>query len=66
MLDVKHECGLTLGCLFFAAFGVEKSIYDYDINLDEDELPLLDDCVKNVFTVYYATPEVTSAFKAFY
>ena len=41
---------------------MEKYNYRYDENGD----PLIEDCLKTSFPLYYITPEVTSAFNNLY
>ena len=47
-------------------FGVCKSISDYGFRYDSDGLPLIEDCQKNSFFIYYTSPESFTLFRAFY
>jgi hypothetical protein len=47
-------------------FGACKSIEDYGFRKDADGNPLIEDCMKNFFGMYYTTPEVQTLFRAIY
>lgn len=38
----------------------------YDLRYDENDNPLIEDCQKYPFAVFYSSPEVTSAFDNLY
>lgn len=45
-------------------FGACKSIKDYGFRTDENGFPLIEDCNKNSFFIYYTTPESWTVFRA--
>jgi hypothetical protein len=47
-------------------FGACKSIDDYGFRYDSNGLPLIEDCQKNSFFIYYTSPEAFTLFRAFY
>lgn len=47
-------------------FGVCKSIAKYDFKKDADGNPLVTECQKHNFALYYTSPEALTLFKAFY
>ena len=47
-------------------FGPCKSIKDFGFRLDQNGLPLIEDCNKNSFVRYFQTPEFLSAFDNLY
>jgi endoglycosylceramidase len=65
-LDYDKDCTGSLLKRFLNLIGVCKSFGDYQIRNDENGIPLLEDCIKNPFYIYYTGPEVTSFFKKFY
>jgi endoglycosylceramidase len=46
--------------------GACKSIKDYGFRLDSDGNPLIEDCQKNSFFIYYTSPEAWTLFRAFW
>mmetsp|Transcript_12969 Transcript_12969/g.20090 ORF Transcript_12969/g.20090 Transcript_12969/m.20090 type:complete len:82 (+) Transcript_12969:398-643(+) len=48
------------------ALGLCKSMDDYGFRLDADGNPLVEDCQKNNFGIYYTSPESLTLFRAFY
>lgn len=47
-------------------FGACKSIEDYGFRKDADGLPMIEDCQKNSFFIYYTSPEALTLFRAFW
>ena len=47
-------------------FGVCKSIDKYDFKKDAHGNPLVTECQKHNFAMYYTSPEALTLFKAFY
>lgn len=47
-------------------FGACKSIKDYGYKTDEKGLPLISECQKQSFFIYYTTPEAWTLFRAIY
>lgn len=47
-------------------FGVMKSIDDYHYEKDENGWPLIEECQKENFGMYYTSPESFTLFRAFY
>jgi hypothetical protein len=47
-------------------FGPCKSIKDFGFRLDQNGLPMIEDCNKNSFVRYFQTPEFLSAFDNLY
>lgn len=47
-------------------FGACKSIEEYGFRKDQDGNPLIEDCQKNSFFIYYTTPESWAIFRAMY
>lgn len=47
-------------------FGACRSIEDYGFRKDADGNPLIEDCQKNPFFIYYTSPESFSIFRAMY
>lgn len=50
----------------FKAVGFCTSIKDYGMRLDADGNPLIEDCQKHNFGIFYTSPEVLSMFRALY
>jgi len=50
----------------YKAAGFCKSIKDYNMRIDSDGNPLIEDCQKNNFFMYYTSPESFTLFRAFY
>ena len=64
--SLKHHCtGVILPWMFYL-FGLCKPMALYNFRYDENGNPLIEDCVKNNFAVYYSSPEVNSAFDNLY
>jgi len=49
-----------------APHGVCKPFHEYNLKNDTDGNPLVSECQKNNFALYYATPEALTLFKAIY
>jgi endoglycosylceramidase len=64
MLD--HQCTGIFLPLFYYLFGLCKPMALYGHRLDENGNPLIEDCVKNSFVVYYSSPEANSAYDNLY
>ena len=47
-------------------FGFCKPIADYGYRYDSSGFPLIEDCQKNSFFIYYTSPEAFTLFRAFY
>jgi len=50
----------------FKLIGACKSMNDYDFSFDSNGLPLIEDCQKNNFALYYTSPQAISAFNNLY
>lgn len=70
ILDKGYKCfnGIedTLLSPLFKLTGFCKSIKDYGYKYDSDGNPLIQDCQKNNFALYYTSPESFTLFRAFY
>jgi len=47
-------------------FGVCKPFHEYNLKNGTDGNPLISECQKNNFALYYATPEALTLFKSIY
>ena len=47
-------------------FGACKSIQDFGLRSDSEGRPLVEDCQKHSFVIYYTTPETLTLFRAFW
>jgi hypothetical protein len=50
----------------FRHFGGCKSMDSYGFRYDDKGLPLIEDCQKHTFFVYYTSPEALTLFRAFW
>jgi endoglycosylceramidase len=64
--DLSSECPHDIPGFFFWLTGNCKSIKSYNFTLDENGLPLIEECVKTFFIKYYTAPEVCSSFERLY
>lgn len=65
--DLEHTCSGGIIPEFADIFGLCKSIKnDYGFRFDANGDPLIEDCQKNNFAMYYPSAESTSAFEKLY
>lgn len=64
--DVDHKCPFGLVGTFFRIAGRCVPLDSYNFDLDEEGLPLLEECQQHSFEDMYTAPEVASAFSALY
>jgi len=63
--DLEHTCrGLVPEIL--KMIGACNPMKNYNLRLDENGDPLIEDCMKNNFAIYYTSPESVSAFNRLY
>jgi hypothetical protein len=60
--QLDHTCDAAPIGWIIEAVGACKSINSYGFRRDENNNPLIEDCQKNMFAGYYASPEAVSAF----
>lgn len=63
--DLDHTCDYNPTSRYWEETGYCTPIAHYNWTY-EDGLPTIPDCLKNVFAVYYNTPEAASAFERLY
>lgn len=63
---LDHQCPGNIIPWVAQIFGACKSIKDYGFRYDEQGYPLIEDCTKNPFPIYYTSPESISAFERLY
>ena len=64
--NYENNCQGSLFKRFLNMIGVCKSFKEYNIREDINGLPLIEDCLKTLFSLFNATPEVTSFIKKFF
>jgi endoglycosylceramidase len=65
MAITSHNCSQNIIPEIFKILGVCKSIKDYNYKVDPSTgYPLVSECLKSTFAMYYITPEVSSAFNS--
>lgn len=64
--DLQHSCDEQILPEILERVGLCKSMDDYGFRYDEDDNPLIEDCQKNSFPIYYSSPESVSAFNRLY
>lgn len=60
------KCGDTLVGKILRFAGVCKQLNEYVKSVDENGLPIIEECLKNSFVSYYLTPESNQLFENFY
>ena len=64
--NLEDTCPFNVPGVLFKWIGACKSMKDYGMRMDEQGLPLIEDCLKNTFIKYYTSPEVCSSFAGLY
>lgn len=62
----QKNCDANLLQQIFHFFGACKSMAEYQYKLDENGLPDINECKKQMFGFYHTAPEVTDMFKKLY
>lgn len=65
-LGYRTKCDSSPIAYILGLVKVCKPMSSYNFRYDERGVPLKEDCAKNNWVEYHFTPEVTSAYKAFY
>ena len=63
---LDHKCPGSILPWVLEIFGACKSMKDYGFRYDSNGWPLIEDCTKNFFAIYYTSPEAISAFERLY
>jgi hypothetical protein len=63
---LNHQCPNSTLPWVFEIFGACKSMKDYGFRYDDNGWPLIEDCTKHPFPIYYTSPESISAFEMLY
>jgi endoglycosylceramidase len=63
---LEHSCSKDIVPEILALLGACKSMDDYGFRFDTNNDPLIEDCQKNNFAMYYTSPESVSAFANLY
>ena len=64
--SLKHKCDESWIGTVLELEGICKSMNSYNFTYDSNGNPLLSECMKNSFEIYYMSPEVSSIFYNFF
>jgi endoglycosylceramidase len=65
-LSYDKDCSKSIIEKFLHHLDVCLPMQKYDLRLDNNSLPLIEDCKKNSFLLYHTSPELTSLYGRFY